>query len=629
MSYVAIARRWRPSTFGEIVGQPHVTRTLENAIAMGRIHHAFLFTGARGVGKTTAARALARALNCEKGPTATPCGVCAACKEILKGASPDVIEIDGASNNSVDDVRELRETVRYLPQHGKYKIYIVDEVHMLTGSAFNALLKTLEEPPPHVVFIFATTEPQKIPETILSRVQRFDFNRIPLPVVVERLELIAKEDGIVAPPEVLRLIARAGDGSMRDAQSLLDQVISFCGKELEARKVADVLGLVDRELLYGMLEGVLAGDADRCLAAIEKVYEVGYELSAFASEMLELVRNATLTVLSPTSERYLDVSEEEKRRLKTLTNGVPPEVFVRSFQVFLDVHEEVSRAPRPRLVLEMAVARLLAIRPAKPVDDVVARLADLERRLRQGGAAAPSGRSGQVRTRAAKSDDEDHPEPEPPRPEPSRPAAEFKLETPPAVEPEVVPAPTQQVPEPPKAPEIPVVAAVDGDVLPPDDADPTSDETAPEDTAAESHGPPPASPGASPAVRYDAFLTWLEAGGVSYQTWVEDSAFVSAQNKRLVVAFPNAFTRTQAELRMKERDPRFAAGIARYFSGASVEIEVRAAGDRGPTRREARATAAAQHKAQVRSEIEANPLTARIKKVLGASLQDVGTEDAP
>jgi DNA polymerase-3 subunit gamma/tau len=624
MSYVAIARRWRPSTFGEIVGQPHVTRTLENAIAMGRIHHAFLFTGARGVGKTTAARALARALNCEKGPTATPCGVCAACKEILKGASPDVIEIDGASNNSVDDVRELRETVRYLPQHGKYKIYIVDEVHMLTGSAFNALLKTLEEPPPHVVFIFATTEPQKIPETILSRVQRFDFKRIPLPAVVERLELIAKEEGIEAPPEVLRLVARAGDGSMRDAQSLLDQVISFCGKDLDARKVADVLGLVDRELLYGMLEGVLEGDADRCLAAIEKVYEVGYELSAFASEMLELVRNATLTVLSPSSERYLDVSEEEKQRLKTLTKGVPPEVFVRSFQVFLDVHEEVSRAPRPRLVLEMAVARLLAIRPAKPVDDVVARLADLERRLRQGGAAAPSGRSGQVRTRAAKSDDEDHPEPEPPRAAP-----EFRLETPPAVEPEVVPTPTAQVPEPPVEPEIPVVAAVDGDVLPPDDADPTSDETAPEQTAAEPHGPPPAPPGASPSVRYDAFLTWLEAGGVSYQTWVEDSAFVGAQNERLVVAFPTAFTRTQAELKMKERDARFVAGLDRYFAGASIELEVRGAAERGPTRREARATAAADHKAQVRSEIEANPLTARIKKVLGASLQDVGTEDAP
>jgi hypothetical protein len=178
-------------------------------------------------------------------------------------------------------------------------------------------------------------------------------------------------------------------------------------------------------------------------------------------------------------------------------------------------------------------------------------------------------------------------------------------------------------------PEIPVVAAVDGDVLPPDDADPTSDETAPEQTAAEPHGPPPAPPGASPSVRYDAFLSWLEAGGVSYQTWVEDSAFMSAQDKRIVVAFPTAFTRTQAELRMKERDPRFAEGLARYFPGASVELEVRAAGERGPTRREARETAAARHKAQVRSEIEANPLTARIQKVLGASLQDVGTEDAP
>jgi hypothetical protein len=191
----------------------------------------------------------------------------------------------------------------------------------------------------------------------------------------------------------------------------------------------------------------------------------------------------------------------------------------------------------------------------------------------------------------------------------------------------VAPAPTPQIPEPPKEPEIPVVAAVDGDVLPPDDADPTSDETAPEQTAAEPLGPPPVPPGASPSVRYDAFLTWLEAGGVSYQTWVEDSAFVGLPAKRLVVAFPTAFTRTQAELRMKERDPRFLAGLARYFPGASVELEVRGTAERGPTRREARETAAAQHKAQMRSEIEANPLTARIKKVLGASLQDVGTED--
>ncbi len=331
-----------------------------------------------------------------------------------------------------------------------------------------------------------------------------------------------------------------------------------------------------------MLEGVLEGDADRCLAAIEKVYEFGYELSAFASEMLELVRNATLTVLSPSSDRYLDVSEEEKRRLKVLTNGVSPEVFVRLFQVFLDVHEEVSRAPRPRLVLEMAVARLLAIRPAKPVDDVVARLADLERRLRQGGASTSGARSSQVRARAAKSDDEDHPAADPPaRSAPPRPSPEpaptFRLATPPP-EPEVAaPAPTPQVPVAPQAPEIPVVAAVDGDVLPPDDADPTSDETAPEQTAAEPHGPPPVPPGASASVRYDALLTWLEAGGVSYQTWAEDSAFVSVQGSRLQVAFPTAFTRTQAELRMKERDPRFVAGLTRYFPGMAIELEVRGA----------------------------------------------------
>ena len=388
MSYQAIARKWRPTSFEAIAGQSHVTRTLKNAIELGRIHHAFLFTGARGVGKTTAARVLARALNCVNGPTANPCGTCPACVEILAGSSPDVIEIDGASNNSVDDVRDLRDSVRYLPVRGKYKVYIVDEVHMLSKGAFNALLKTLEEPPAHVVFIFATTESQKIPETILSRVQRFDFKRIPAGVVVERLQQVCKADGVEIPEAGLKLIARAGEGSMRDAQSLLDQVISFGGNKVSFEQVADILGLVDRRILYSMLEGILKGDADRCLAAIDQVYTFGYELSQFTNELLEVLRNATLVGLSPSSRQYLDVSDEERALLEGLVQGVSSETFVRAFQIMLEVHEQVSRAARPRLVLEMAVARLVAIRPARPIEHVVDRVVDLERRLRQAGASA-------------------------------------------------------------------------------------------------------------------------------------------------------------------------------------------------------------------------------------------------
>jgi DNA polymerase-3 subunit gamma/tau len=395
MTYQAIARKWRPTTFDEIAGQTHVTRTLRNAISLGRVHHAFLFSGPRGVGKTTAARALARALNCAEGPTPEPCGVCASCTEILAGASPDVIEIDGASNNSVDDIRELRESVRYMPVHGKSKVYIVDEVHMLSKGAFNALLKTLEEPPPNVVFMFATTEPQRIPDTILSRVQRFDFKRIPPDVVIARLGHIAAAEGVEIGEDALRLIARAGEGSMRDSQSLLDQVISFAGEQPTLEQVSDILGLVDRAFLYQMLEGILVADADACLASIESVYGYGFELSEFTSEMLTLLRNATLVGLSPRSKDYLDVPADERVRLEGLVERSHTDVLVRAFHVMLDVHDQVARSSRPRLVLEMAVARLVSIRPAQPIDRLLHRLDDLEQRVRDaGGVALPPPRKG-------------------------------------------------------------------------------------------------------------------------------------------------------------------------------------------------------------------------------------------
>jgi DNA polymerase-3 subunit gamma/tau len=387
LAYLAIARKYRPNSFEEMVGQNHVTATLRNAILRQRIHHAYLFCGARGVGKTTAARAFARALSCAQGPTPEPCGECPSCKAILAGSSPDLTEIDGASNNSVDDVRELRESVRYPPSIGRYRIYLIDEVHMLSNAAFNALLKTLEEPPPHVVFLFATTEADKLPDTILSRVQRFDFRRMPIRVVVDRLRSIAAAEGAVVSEAGLRMIARAGEGSMRDAQSLLDKVISFGGAEISDDAVSETLGLVDRSLLIGLFEGLLRGDLVRCLDVVATVHDWGHDPARLVAELLEMVRDAAFITLSEGARKHVDLPEEERDALAKLTEGVPSEVLVRLFHALLDTHEAVVRAPRPRAVLELALVRMADPRPVQPVAALVARLEQMERRARQSSGA--------------------------------------------------------------------------------------------------------------------------------------------------------------------------------------------------------------------------------------------------
>lgn len=372
------------------MGQSHVTRTLRNAIAQNRIHHAFLFTGARGVGKTTAARALARSLNCSEGPTENPCGKCTSCLEVVSGSSPDLIEIDGASNNSVDDIREIREAVRYAPTGGGWKIYLIDEVHMLSKGAFNALLKTLEEPPAHVLFIFATTEPNRIPDTILSRVQRFDFKRIPVPAIVARLHDIATSESVTISEVGLRLIAEAGEGSMRDAQSLLDQVISYAGNDIQEEHVVECLGLIDRTLLYTMLSALIQGQPEQCLEQIHRAYANGYDLVRFSEELLEVLRNATFVRLSEGARKHVDLPEDEMVQLLDITKDADSVHLSRLFSALLDTHDRVSRANRPKVILEMAVARLADIRPTHPISALIERLEDLERRLSDGSPRPPS-----------------------------------------------------------------------------------------------------------------------------------------------------------------------------------------------------------------------------------------------
>lgn len=396
MTYVVLARKWRPMSFADLVGQDHVATTLANAIAHDRVAHAFLFTGVRGVGKTTSARILAKALNClsGSGPTATPCLQCAACKEIALGTDVDVQEIDGASYNGVDEVRRLQESLPYRPSRDRHKIVIVDEVHMLTQSAWNAFLKTLEEPPPHVKFIFATTEVHKVPVTILSRVQRFDFKLIPAKQIIDRLRYMLTEEKITADDEALAMLARQAAGSMRDATSLLDQVIAWSDGHLSARGVSQSLGIASRTVLYDLTRAVLAGDTQKALQIVAAIAEQGFEMPHVAKDFLALLRDVVVAATCTDPSELLDLPEEEQRDVQELATH-PVDDLLRIHQGFSKGYDDVVRTAFPRAGLEMLLIRLARRPPLVPIDDLLDRLVQLEKRLRQAGASTtkPVGQS--------------------------------------------------------------------------------------------------------------------------------------------------------------------------------------------------------------------------------------------
>ncbi|MGZ3513457.1 MAG: DNA polymerase III subunit gamma/tau [Thermodesulfobacteriota bacterium] len=380
-SYLVLARKWRPQVFEEVVGQQHITRALQNGISQQRVAHAFLFTGARGVGKTSTARILAKALNCEKGPQINPCNQCTNCQEITHGTSIDVIEIDGASNRGIDEIRELRENVRYTPAKSRHKIYIIDEVHMLTKEAFNALLKTLEEPPPHIIFIFATTEPHKIPATILSRCQRYDFKRIPFREVVGSLKRIVEEEGVQISQRGLFSIAQESEGSLRDAESLLDQVIAYAGKQIRDEEIAEVLGLIDRKILSDTIEAIADRDVERCMEAVEKVYQFGYDLQHFCRELLQTLRHLILIKLSQHPEKMMELPEEELGSLKKQAEKFQFDQLNHLFSLLLKGEQEIAQSAFPRTMLEVALIRMATSRPVLPVDEIMKKLEALESRV--------------------------------------------------------------------------------------------------------------------------------------------------------------------------------------------------------------------------------------------------------
>ncbi|MEZ4278767.1 MAG: DNA polymerase III subunit gamma/tau [Myxococcota bacterium] len=391
MSYQVIARKWRPQTFEEVSGQGHVTRALRNAIQSGRIPHAILFTGPRGVGKTTLARLVARGLNCEKGPTDTPCGVCPSCVEIAESRSTDVQEIDAASRTGVDDMREIIESIRYAAAPGRHRIFIIDEVHMLSTAAFNALLKTLEEPPPRSLFIFATTNPEKIPFTVLSRCQRHDLRRIALSSVTERLAEICRSEGITISAPALAAIAREGEGSMRDAQTLLDQIVAYGGQRIADEVVAEILDLVDRNVLKSIVEACIAGDPRTALEQLAGATGGGSEAGRIAESLLELLRDLTVLQIAPDAEGLFEGTDEEREALRALGASCEPARLRRMFRALVREIEDLAFAPKPSAVLEMAIIRLATMPAGDDVETLLARLDQLERRLAGTDSAGGSG----------------------------------------------------------------------------------------------------------------------------------------------------------------------------------------------------------------------------------------------
>jgi DNA polymerase-3 subunit gamma/tau len=374
MSYLVLARKYRPQTFEQVVAQAHITQTLTNAISSGRVAHAILFSGPRGTGKTTVARILAKAMNCKDGPTPVPCNVCSSCNEITAGKAVDVFEIDGASNNSVDQVRELRENIKYMPAHSSYKIYIIDEVHMLSTAAFNALLKTLEEPPSHVMFMFATTEPHKIPITILSRCQRHDFRRMDLNSISTHMASLCRQEGFEIAEESLGLIAREAGGSMRDGLSLLDQIMTCIQGPITHEQVLDILGIIDRKFIFDLSESILKADIPASLDLLDDIYDHGHDMKKLYADLTEHFRNLLVAAMGKKVNKLVDLPSGEVDQLVAQAKTISTAVLNQIFDLLFKEEASIRLSAQPKLALEVALIRMLQSKPALPIDVLIDKL---------------------------------------------------------------------------------------------------------------------------------------------------------------------------------------------------------------------------------------------------------------
>jgi DNA polymerase III subunit gamma/tau len=376
VNYEVFARKYRPQTFDDLVGQNHVSRTLKNAVAQNRLAHAYLFVGPRGVGKTSTARILAKSLNCINGPTITPCGVCDNCREIAGGNSLDVIEIDGASNNSVEDVRQLRENVRYAPAKGRYKIYLIDEVHMLSSAAFNALLKTLEEPPEHVKFIFATTEPQKVLATILSRCQRFDLHRIPANLIAQHLQFIAKQEKITLQPAAAHAIARGAEGGLRDAESMLDQLVAFCGEEIAEKDVLNVFGFTSEQTVSDLTARILRGETPEAIDLLHEQCEAGKDMMRLMADLIAYLRDLLVFRVKPEALKE-DIDPDVQKSLAAHAELISTDRLLELVDQFAAAEGRMKWAPNKKLHFEVAIIKAIQSLGQATLDEVIEKLGEL------------------------------------------------------------------------------------------------------------------------------------------------------------------------------------------------------------------------------------------------------------
>lgn len=599
MDYQVSARKYRPGTFDEVIGQLHVVQTLMNAVSTKRIAHAYLFSGTRGVGKTTVARILAKALNCEQGPTAHPCNACASCREIAQGNSVDVIEIDGASNTSVDDVREIRENVKFTPFRGQYRVYIIDEVHMLSNSAFNALLKTLEEPPAHVVFIFATTEIHKIPATILSRCQHYNFRRIARTAVVDRLRAVAAQDQLTIEERSFMALARASEGSMRDALSLLDQAIAFGGKTVNHADLEVLLGAVPHELVQGLISAVLAQDSPAALAVLASVLDRGHDWRTFCAEVVEHVRNLLVASVVPTQaglRGLIEASEEDLKQLTTDAKALTPEQLQELLAIFTQAEDSLRFTAHPRFVMEAATvraARLLRQPETGPARSV------------QAASPPSSGENSSARPGVTK----DKP-PVPAMAAPTLPPSPSRLPVRPASKPAAGPVPASQG-EARKDP---------GSVSSNQPDHPVTEEAAlrPVEAPAVAR---------QPAMNWEAVQEQVAGLFPNIAPFLEAGRFVGMEGGLVTIGFTKQATVARAMLE-KEDNLRTLADLCERQAGRPVRIRIVELADTdraGPTMAQARAAKEESQRLVLFERARANPTVKQALELFGAELAEVRT----